>query len=134
MPTNTEIVVAGYQAFAEQDMPTLLGLFDPDIEWYIPDELPEGGTYRGPDGVLQFFGTLQETYTEFRVEPEQFSADENDRVLVEGHHRGRLGDQTFDVAFIQLWTLRNGLAVAFREFCDSGKLLVLFQHQSAVHH
>jgi ketosteroid isomerase-like protein len=133
MPTNAEIVASGYQAFAAQDIPAVLAMLDPGIEWYIPEELPDGGTYRGPDGVLQFFGKLQETYTEFRVEPEGFSAVEGDRVLVEGHHRGRVGDRTFEVAFIHLWTVRDGLAVAYREYCDSGKLLDLLQGASAVH-
>lgn len=98
-----------------------------------PRRAPRRGTYRGPNGVLQFFGKLQETYSEFRVEPERFSGVDDDRVLVEGHHRGRLGDQTFEVAFIHLWTLRDGVAVAYREYCDSGKLLVLFQNEPAVH-
>ena len=133
MPTNTDIIGSGYRAFAAQDIPAVLAMLDPDIEWYIPDELPDGGTYRGPNGVLQFFGKLQETYSEFRVEPERFSGVDDDRVLVEGHHRGRIGEQTFEVAFIHLWTLHDGVAVAYREYCDSGKLLVLFQNEPAVH-
>jgi uncharacterized protein len=115
MPNNAEIVQAGYQAFADQDIPTVLAMLDADIEWYIPEELPDGGTYRGPDGVLQFFGKLQETYTEFRVEPENFSTIDDDRVLVEGHHRGSVGTSPFEVGFVHLWTLRNGAAVAYRE-------------------
>jgi ketosteroid isomerase-like protein len=132
MPTNTEIIATGYQAFAAQDIPTVLAMLDPDIEWYIPDELPDGGTYHGPDGVLRFFGKLQETYTEFRVEPERFSALGADRVLVEGHHRGKVGDNAFDVEFIHLWTVRDGVATAYREYCDSGRLLLLLQGESVV--
>lgn len=131
MSTNTELIATGYRAFAAQDIPTVLAMLDPDIEWYIPDELPDGGLYRGPDGVLQFFGKLQETYTEFRVEPDRFSAVEPDRVLVEGHHRGAVGDSAFDVEFIHLWTVRDGMATAYREYCDSGKLLLLLPTESA---
>jgi hypothetical protein len=133
MPTNTEIVQAGYAAFARQDIPAVLGLLDDNIEWYIPDELPEGGLYRGPDGVLEFFGRLMATYTEIRVEPDRFLGADEGRVIVEGHHRGRLGETTFEVGFVHIWTLRDGCAVAYREYADSGKLLLLLQAAAPAH-
>lgn len=127
MPTNTDIVRTGYAAFARQDIPAVLAMLDDDIEWYAPDELPAGGHYHGPDGVLEFFGKLVETYTELRVEPDRFLGADDDRVVVEGHHRGRLGDTPFEIGFVHIWTFRGGSAIAFREYEDSGKLLPLFQ-------
>ena len=42
-----------------------------------------------------------------------------------------MGDRSFEVGFVHLWTLRDGVAVAYREYCDSGKLLMLLQGEPA---
>lgn len=127
MASPAELIRTGYEAFARQDIPAVLELFDDGIEWYSPDELPGGGTYRGPAGVAEFFGQLPGLYAELRVEPDEF-LEAGDRVIVEGHHRGRVASGAeFEVGFAHVWTVRDGKAVAFREYTDTGKLLPLLQ-------
>ncbi len=126
MNTNVDIIRNAYVAFAQEDIPAVLAVLDDDIEWYVPDELPEGGGFRGHDAVLGFFGGLAELYDELRVEPDRFHGA-GDRVIAEGHHRGRIGDTAFEVGFAHMWTMRDGRAVAYREYTDSGKLLALFR-------
>lgn len=123
--SNADIIRSGYQAFANQDIPAVLALFDDDIEWYAPDELPDGGTFHGPAGVAEFFTNLSKHYSELRVEPDTYH-EAGDRVIVEGHHRGTvISGAPFEAGFAHVWTLRGGKAVAFREYADTGKLLSL---------
>jgi ketosteroid isomerase-like protein len=125
MSANTDIVRQAYDAFARGDIPTVLAVFDDAIEWYAPDELPDGGTYRGPGEVAGFFQSLPQHYAELRVEVDRV-LDAGDQVIAEGHHRGRIGATDFVVGFAHVWTLADGKATRFREYNDSGKLLPLF--------
>ena len=94
-------------------------------QWYAPDELPTGGTFRGPAGIAAFFSGLTAHYDELQVQPLRF-LDAGERVVVEGRHTGQIAGAPFDVGFVHVWTLAGGRAVEFREYMDSGKLLPLF--------
>jgi hypothetical protein len=122
--SNADILRSGYDAFARGDIPAVLALFDPAIEWYSPEELPGGGTYRGPDGVARFFTGLPEHYQELLVRPQRFLAD-GDCVIAEGILSGRIGGVAFEAGFAHVWTMRAGKATRFREYTDTGKLLPL---------
>src|SRR3954469_25342126 len=105
--TNVDIIRGVYQAFGRGEIDMVLAAFDESMEWYAPDELPDGGTYRGPQGVAQFFAALPTHYEELRVEPDRF-LDAGDYVIVEGHHRGTINGTAFDVGFAHVWTLQDG--------------------------
>ena len=124
-PSNVEAVRAGYTAFAHGDIPAVLALFAEAAQWYAPDELPTGGTFRGPAGIAAFFSGLPAHYDELHVQPVRF-LDAGAQVVVEGHHTGRIAGTPFDVGFVHVWTFDGGLVVGFREYMDSGKLLPLF--------
>lgn len=119
-----EIVRSGYEAFGRGDIPAVMAMFDPSIEWYSPDELPTGGTFQGPEAVLGFFSSLPGVYEELRVEPDTFLGD-GDEVIVLGHHRGTIKGTPFEVGFAHSWTLRDGKSVRMREYTDTGKILAL---------
>lgn len=123
--SNVDILRGGYDAFARGDVAAVLALFDAGIEWYSPEELPGGGTYRGPEEVAGFFATIPEHYQELAVRPERFLAA-GEEVVVQGTTSGRVGGVAFAVGFAHVWRLREGRAVRFREYLDSGKLLGLF--------
>ena len=76
--------------------------------------------------MVGFFQTLPTYFEELRVEPETFVASD-DRVVALGHHRGRIKGQPLDAGFAMEWTMRNGKAIAFREYNDSGKILRLLE-------
>lgn len=126
MTTDVDVIRRAYLAFAQEDIPAVLAVLHEDIDMYVPDELPEGGRYRGHDAVLGFFGGLAELYDELRVDAEVFHGA-GDHVIAEGHHRGRIRGTAFEVGFAHVWTMRGGRAIAYREYTDSGKLLALFQ-------
>ena len=123
-PRDVEVVRDGYAAFARGDVPAVLAVFADTAQWYAPDELPTGGTFRGPAEIAAFFSALPAYYEELHVHPERFHAA-GDRVIVEGRHTGRVAGTPFAVGFVHLWTLQDGYVVEFREYMDSGKLLPL---------
>jgi steroid delta-isomerase-like uncharacterized protein len=116
---GTKLITSGYQAFARQDVPAVLALFDANIQWTVPDTVRFGGTYSGPAGVAQFFSHLSELYQEIHVEPEQF-VEQGDRVVVLGTHRGRAINGTpFEQKFVHSWVVTDGAATSFTEFFDT---------------
>ena len=72
-----------------------------------------------------FFAGLPAHYEELDVRPERSSARAN-KSSSGGHHTGIIAGTPFTVGFVHVWTLRGGLAIGFREYTDSGKLLPLF--------
>ena len=110
---DVERVREGYEAFNRGDLDVAVGDMDPDIEWHVMGDLPEGETYRGHEGVRRFWETWQEAFEDFHVEPEEL-IDAGDKVVVvikvSGRGRGS-GAQVETPSFPQVWTLRDGRPV-----------------------
>src|SRR4051794_8780480 len=122
MGKNSDVIKQAYAAFARQDIPGVLAVFDPDIAWYTPDSVSYGGTFKGTAEVTEFFMSLPETYSEITVTPELFVED-GDTVVALGMHnsKGKSG-KSFDEQFVHVWTFRDGKATTFTEFFDTAKL------------
>lgn len=121
MSTNTEIVQGAYAAVASGDIPTFVGLLDPDVQWTEAEGFPYAGTYTGPDAVLNgVFARLGSEWEGFRVVPNEF-IDGGDTVVVLGRYAGTYNEtgKSFEADFAHVWTLRNGKAVRFRQLVDS---------------
>lgn len=119
---GVEQLRAGYDAFARQDIPAVLAVFDEQIEWVVPDSLPFGGTYHGHDGVLQFFGQLPQHWQELSVEPEEF-IDAGDTIVVLVHGTGTGAGGRLEDHEVHLWRMRDDKAISFREFSDTARAL-----------
>src|SRR3954466_11205655 len=52
-----------YNAFAQGDVETVIGLLTDDIEYHISGHSPVSGSYSGKDEVLGFFGKLMQQAT-----------------------------------------------------------------------
>jgi ketosteroid isomerase-like protein len=122
---SVSLIRGGYEAFARGDIPAVLGLFAPTMQWYSPDSIPNGGTYTGPAEVGGFFATLPEMYTDLSVQPETF-VDRGDTVAVVGRHSGRTAaGNDFELPFVHVWTVSKGKATSFTEHLDTTKLNAL---------
>jgi uncharacterized protein len=121
MSRNSDILRSGYDAFARQDIPAVLALFDPDIVWTAPDTVRHGGTYKGPDEVMGFFMKLPESYQELHVNARQF-VEQDDTIVVLGNLVGTAANGAFDIPFVHVWTVRNGTATSFAEYFDTVKM------------
>src|ERR1700687_1794531 len=73
---NLQVVKDGYAAFSRGDIPGLLAQLAEDVEWQIPGAgLPLAGTYRGHDGVANFFQKLAADTDILDFQPREFVAE-----------------------------------------------------------
>jgi ketosteroid isomerase-like protein len=70
---SIEFVKGIYGAFAQGDVPAVLGSFADGIEWYEAEGMPYGGLHRGGEAVAQnVFGPIAEDVEGFAVVPEEY--------------------------------------------------------------
>ena len=118
---DVETVRSGYDAFNRKDIPAVLALYDPQIEW------TEGGggrapagTFRGPQSIAtEVFATVPQNFDDFRAEPEQF-IDAGEHVVVVGRFRGKAkSGARLDAAFVHVHRMRNGKTVRFQNYVEA---------------
>ena len=88
---NVEMLKGGYEAFGRGDVPAVLGIFDPNIEWREAEGnpyKPDGKPWIGGDAIVQhLFMRLATEWDGFTVTPNEFH-DAGDTVAVACAHRG----------------------------------------------
>jgi ketosteroid isomerase-like protein len=125
MPTNAELIKSLYDAFARGDVPTVLGLFDPQIEWNEADGVryADRNPYRGPMAVAEgVFGRIISEVEQFAAIPSSF-IDGGDSVVVQGRYKGKVKatGAMLDAQFAHVYTLRAGLIVRFQQYTDTAQ-------------
>jgi ketosteroid isomerase-like protein len=122
--SNVEVVRRAYEAMTNRDVDTVITLLDPHVEWGQPEALPWGGTYRGPQEVLEFFGKVNEYIEGLRVDSDEY-LDADSSVVVLGWVRGtaRRSDVPFAVRLAHVWKVRDGKIVWFYNYVDTAALL-----------
>jgi ketosteroid isomerase-like protein len=121
---NVTALRGGYAAFAAGDLPVVLALLDPDIEWIEAAGGPYGGTFRGPQAVVDgVFARIGGEWSEFRVEPEEFIAS-GEAVAVLGTYRGTFGatGKSMETRFVHVWSFRGGRATRFEQVADTAMM------------
>ena len=119
--SNLDSLKALYQAFAEADIPSVLGLLSPDIAWTEAEGFPYAGTYHGPNSVLM--DVLMRLGTEwdgFAAVPEEF-IDGGETVVALGKYRGtyKATGKSFQADFAHVWKLQDGKAIRFVQYVDT---------------
>jgi ketosteroid isomerase-like protein len=119
--SNLDSVKQVYQAFAEGDIPSVLGFLNADIVWTEAEGFPYGGTYHGPKAVLEgVFMRLGSEWIGFAAVPDEF-VDGGDTVVALGKYSGKYkatGKQ-FQSNFAHVWKIQNGKAVRFTQYVDT---------------
>lgn len=118
---NLKLVKEGYAAFGRGDIKGLISLLSDDVEWSSPGEgLPLSGTYRGHDGVGQFFQKLSQESDVLAFEPREF-ASQGDLVVVIGWERVRIKatNRTIELNWVMAFSVSGGKITRFREFTDT---------------
>jgi uncharacterized protein len=118
---HVDILRDGYGNFATGNIPGVLAVFDPMIEWTEAEGFPYGGTYIGHGEVVEkVFMKLGTEWDGFRVAPKEF-LDAGERVVVLGQYSGtyKATGKSFRAEFAHVWTLRGGKAVKFVQYVDT---------------
>jgi uncharacterized protein len=114
---NLELIQGAYEAFGRGDIPAVLDVLSDDVEWNVPEVLPQGGHVRGRDEVGGFFQRLGGIWQDLNIEVDDFCAS-GDRVCVIGRGSGSVEGKQTGYGFVHAWTVRDGAAVKFDEYAD----------------
>lgn len=123
MPTNTQIIQAAYQAFAQGDVPKVLAVMDDKIEWTEAEGFPLHGTYVGPQAVVDgVFMRTGEIGDDFTVTPTRLAED--DTVVATGTYSWKhlSTGKPAEVRMAHVWTLRDGKAITMQQHVDTLKV------------
>jgi len=118
-------VVKGFNdALGRGDLPGMIELLDPELEWRAPESLPWGGTFRGRAGFQEFLRKVFEAPADWDREFREYIVD-GDRVVVLLRLRGKpkQGEGQFDLPEIHVWKVRHGRVVDFDSSFDTATVL-----------
>ena len=119
--SNIDSIKQVYQAFAEGDVPTVLGALSPEIDWTEAEGFPYAGTYHGPRAVLEgVFMRLGSEWNGFAAIPDEF-IDGGDTVVVLGKYSGayKKTGKSFQANFAHVWKMQGGKAIRFIQYVDT---------------
>lgn len=118
---NSEIIKGVYEAFGRGDIPGMLGAFDPMINWTEAAGFMYGGTYIGPDAILEnVFMRLGTEWEGFSAVPGEI-VDGGESVVALGTYSGKYlkTGKSFEVPFAHAWTVRDGRITRFVQYTDT---------------
>lgn len=122
--SNVEAIKNLYEAFGRGDIPSVLGGMDSQMEWTEAEGFPYGGTYTGPQAILQnVFMKLGTEWDNYRADAEEF-LDAGERVVALGHYSGayKATGKKMRVPFAHVWTLRDNKPIKFVQYTDTLKV------------
>ena len=122
--SNGDVIKQLYEAFAKGDVPAVLATFDERISWTEAEGFPHGGTYVGPNAVLEnVFMNLGSEWEGFSAVPEKF-VDGDDVIVALGNYTGKYNatGKSINVPFAHVWTLSDGRIAKFVQYTDTLKV------------
>ena len=121
---NVDIVQGAWDAFGRGDIESVLDVFAPNAETRVPETLPWGGTYTGPEGFSDFLDKLNESFTSLNVNPSKvLGADDNHVVVVAAIKARTKGGGTVESTAAWIYQLRDGKVADAETFGDTAQVL-----------
>jgi ketosteroid isomerase-like protein len=119
---NVEIIRRAFEDFLRTGDPHL-ELLDPTAAVHDHD-IPDAGTYVGPDGYMRWLADWSKAWDEFRIEPERW-IDGGDKVvlLLVMTAKGRRSGAEVTRRDAMVWTMRDGRAVTIDYYNDQPEAL-----------
>jgi len=115
--SNAEILRAGYEAFAQGDVPAVLAVFSEDIVWNVPGRNALSGEYTGHDGVGEFFQALGERSNgTFKLDVQDILDNGEDTVVVLATETAERNGAQLNSSAVHVWRLQDGKATSFKAF------------------
>ena len=114
-----------YEAFGRGDVPHILEVLHPEVEWHTPSSVPfSKGLYRGPDDVGQFFAGIAAHVDEPRVRVEEvFSAGDRVVALIRFSGRGMESGRPFEAEEAHVWRVSGAKVVELRSYADTAAVI-----------
>jgi len=125
---NIQVIDSLYNGFSTGDMPTVLGLMHPKIEWNEAESnsLADGNPYIGPDAILEgVFARLGTNHEYFGLQDVKIHGMNDNMVLATLRYDGKVkkNGKTYNAQVAHLWTLNDeGKIILFQQYADTKKL------------
>jgi ketosteroid isomerase-like protein len=126
MQTGVELVHGIVEALNRGDVDGMLARMHADFEWTPLESSPVARVYRGHEQVRHYVEDWLATFGSLRLELVD-PAEVADRVVavVHAHGRGRASGLQLDTRFCQVWTVRDGTALAMEEYATREQALAM---------
>jgi ketosteroid isomerase-like protein len=124
---RVEELVGGYAAFNRGDMDAGLEGVADDVSWEVLDDFPERGPFQGKEGILRFWESWTETFSDFRAEIEEVIDVDDDVIVVmhvSGHGHGSEAPMRTPT-FAQIWTWKDDRIARVRMVSGKDQALAL---------
>ncbi|MCB1607451.1 MAG: nuclear transport factor 2 family protein [Xanthomonadales bacterium] len=119
--SHRETIEQLYAAFARGDIPSVLGALNPQTRWTEAEGFPYGGTYVGPQAVLDnVFMRLGGEWDSFSAQMAELVAD-GDTVVALGTYSGtfKATGKSFQAPFVHVWKFTDGQISEFIQHTDT---------------
>jgi len=119
---NADIIRGLYDAFATGNIPAVLGAFGENISWTEAEGFMYGGTYVGPNAVLEnVFMKLGTEWEGFAAVPDKIVDGGDGNVISTGTYSGKFlaTGKSMKVPFAHSWELADGKVVKFTQYTDT---------------
>lgn len=119
--SNLNVIQGAYNAFAKGDIPGVLGVLSSDVSWTEAEGFPYGGTYIGPNAVLEgVFMRIGTEWDGFAVAPDEL-IDGGDTVVALGKYSGtyKTTGKSFQANFAHVWKFEAGKVIRFIQYVDT---------------
>jgi len=115
-----EITRRGYRAFTRRDTEAMAALMHPDAEVHAVTGIVahHSEPYVGRRGLEQYVADAERVWDELKLQPQEFTALEGERVLVSGRVLIRRGATRLDIPTAWLWEFEGELVRTVRILSD----------------
>jgi ketosteroid isomerase-like protein len=115
---NQDLILRGYKAFADGNLPALFALMDGNVTWHIPGNSLISGEYRGHEQVAGLIAKSAEmTGGTLRFEIKDALANDERVVILATLSATRQGT-AHTQQVVHLWRVADGKIAEFRGYAD----------------
>ena len=122
--TNIESAKEAYAHFATGNIPAVLAIFDPAIEWHECKGMPfvkDEGIYVGADAIVtNVFMNLPVFFDGFNIAVSEIF-DAGDKVVMVGYYQGtnKATGNAFKANATHVWSFKGGKLIRFFQAVDT---------------
>lgn len=125
MAQNTQIVESLYAALGRGDIPSVLGIFDPQIVWNEAENFvyADKNPYVGAEAILNgVFARLGSEWENFSAVPHEI-VDGGETIVTFGRYGAvfKATGAKVNAQFVHVFKLKNGKIASFQQYTDTAQ-------------